>query len=174
MRKPRILKVGAEYHVMARINRQEMIFDKDVFKTMFVEVLCRARKKYPFSFRNFCIMGNHVHLIIRPKGRPKGRTSLSRLMQWILSVFARKFNDHRGYKGHVWYDRFKSKIIESLAQLDKTNIYLMMNPKAIKTLDDFRNYEFCGFHHIKTKRFDLIDKPDEITMAGFEKVMNIA
>ena len=112
MRLKRILIDQASYHVYARSNRQEFIFEKDCIKEMFIQVLKEARKKYNFHIDNFCIMSNHIHLIIKPLGK----CSLSKIMQWILSKFAVLFNKFYGYHGHVWYDRFKSKIIESLLQ----------------------------------------------------------
>ena len=66
MRKPRKLILGAEYHVVARANRQEFIFKSDQIKDLFLDVVRRAKKKYSFVIRNFCIMSNHIHLLIRP------------------------------------------------------------------------------------------------------------
>src|SRR5574344_2177022 len=110
MRKPRKIIVNGTYHICARANRQELILENEQIKLLFLVVLPRAKKKYGFIFRNFCIMGNHVHLEIMPKNE----VSLSKIMQWILSVFAQQYNKIHNYKGHVWYDRFKSKAIESM------------------------------------------------------------
>jgi hypothetical protein len=49
-------------------------------------------------------------------------------MQWILSVFALQYNKLYSYKGHVWYDRFKSKVIKTLQQLINTFLYIANNP----------------------------------------------
>jgi REP element-mobilizing transposase RayT len=86
MRKRRQLRPGAIYHVVARANRQEMIFEPDAFKQIFLAAIIRAKKKYRFSLFNFCIMGNHIHFIIQPGEK----ADLSKIMQWILSVFAKK------------------------------------------------------------------------------------
>jgi REP element-mobilizing transposase RayT len=69
-------------------------------KDMFLEVVKRAKRKYDFAVVNFCIMGNHVHFIIRPGAKE----NLSRIMQRILSVFAIRFNRQHRFIGHVWYD----------------------------------------------------------------------
>ena len=66
MRKPRQLLEGARYHVSARINRKEMLLDPSGIKTMFLEVVKRAKLKYGFKIENFCIMGNHFHFIMQP------------------------------------------------------------------------------------------------------------
>jgi len=89
MRKPRELKDGALHHVTARANRKEMILDNRGMKDLFLEVIVRAKGKFRFRIENFCVMGNHIHLMIRPGTRE----SLSRIMQWVLSVFRNSAGD---------------------------------------------------------------------------------
>lgn len=124
MRKPRKTVIDGAYHICARANRQELILEDEQIKILFLDVLVRAKKKYGFIFRNFCLMGNHIHLEITPQNG----ISISRIMQWILSVFAKSYNKIFEYKGHVWHDRFRSKIIESLKQMVNTFIYIANNP----------------------------------------------
>lgn len=145
MRRPRKLIEGYEYHVIARANRQEFILESDEIKEMFLQVLERAKQKYRFTVRNFCIMSNHVHLIIKP-GK---KESLSRIMQWILSVFALAFNRRFGYKGHVWYDRFKSKIIANFRQFVATFRYIAENPVRAGMVTRPEAYRYGGVRHIR-------------------------
>jgi len=65
-----------------------MLLQSDRMKDLFIEVISRAKKKYDFSLDNFVIMGNHFHFLIKP-GK---KESLSKIMQWILSVFAMAYN----------------------------------------------------------------------------------
>ncbi len=124
MRKPRFLQDGACYHVTARANRREFILIEPKIKEQLVEVILRARRKFGFELLNYCIMSNHIHLMIQPKSG----TSLSRIMQWILSVFAMGFNRRFGYVGHVWYDRFHSSVLSSFVQSLRTFLYIADNP----------------------------------------------
>jgi putative transposase len=73
--------------------------------------LARAKRKYDFQVENFCILGNQFHLMVRPRNR----TNLSALMQWILSVFAMAWNRIHRLSGHVWGDRFFSRVVDSFA-----------------------------------------------------------
>ncbi len=86
-------------------------------------------------------MGNHFHLIIRPQKNE----NLSRIMQWILSVFALKFNRLFTYSGHVWYDRFTSKII---------------NDSPAKTLISTNGIPDCFSNSMSPKCFSLYFIPD--------------
>ncbi len=93
MRKKRKLIEGAKYHITARANRSELILNAPKMKGLFLNILKRAKKKYKFSITNFCIMGNHIHLMIQPL-KPE---SLSRIMQWILATFAINYNKLFGF-----------------------------------------------------------------------------
>jgi REP element-mobilizing transposase RayT len=81
-------------------------------KEMMIFLLKAAIEKYPSHLYRYSIMGNQVSFIIEPEGG----TNLSRLMQWLLSVFATRYNHHHAITGHFWHDRFKSKIMDDLRQ----------------------------------------------------------
>ncbi len=51
MRKTRIIENQAVYHVVERANRGEFILNSDLCKEMFIEVLKRAKKKYPYKLQ---------------------------------------------------------------------------------------------------------------------------
>ncbi len=145
MRKRRKKYHGSTYHVTAKANRGEFILEQDATKEMFIEVLERAKNKYPFVLKHFCIMGNHIHLLIKPiKG-----TDLSDLMRWILSVFAKRFNWFFGLIGHVWYDRFKSKIITSYYYFLNTFIYISQNPVKAGLCKKVEEYRYSGLRFMQ-------------------------
>ncbi len=170
MRHPRILIPGAEYHVVARANRGEFIFDTDQLKTLFLSVVERAKKKYSFTIRNFCIMSNHIHFIIRPG---EGE-NLSRIMQWILSVFATLFNKRFGYRGHVWYDRFKSIVIGTLRQFIATFNYVKANPVTAGIASEPYAYRFCGVRRIRDGDLAVVDPPDDLVRLLFPDVRTLS
>jgi REP-associated tyrosine transposase len=140
MRRPRRLIDGARYHVIARANRKEFILESDPIKQMLLDVMARARERFRVSIDTICIMDNHVHLIIMP-GKNE---SLSRIMQWILSVFAMLFNRHLNLQGHVWYDRFRSFVLGNLRQFIRTYLYIHENPVHAGMVDAAHEYQYCG------------------------------
>jgi putative transposase len=157
MRKPRKLKNNANYHVVATINRYENIFKSDEIKYLFLKIVKNAKRKYKFIIKNFCIMDNHIHLIIQPKEN----SNLSKIMQWILSVFAIWYNRIHRLNGHVWYDRFKSEIIESLNQFE-TIFKIISNYPVIKNkVKNAIDYKFGGLYFIRKGVFDVIEKGTE-------------
>ncbi len=156
MRKPRYLETGAEYHVTARINRGEFALETKEIKELFLQTVKRAKGKYSFKLKGFVIMGNHIHLLIKPG---KGE-NLSKIMQWILGVFAKHYNKHFNLKGHVWYDRFKSKIIESFQQLISTFKYISNNPVKAEMVGNAEEYLYGALWFIRHSLFDIVEPPD--------------
>lgn len=152
----RKLKKGAEYDVTARVNREENIFKKRQFKELFLKVVKEAKKKYKFSMKNFCIMGNNVHMIIKPLQEE----SLSRIMQWILSVFAVRFNKMMNYVGHVWRARFQSKIIDNIKQLINTFRNITEAPVDDGLVKNAIDYELNGICFIKRRDFTILEEPE--------------
>ena len=75
------------YHIMIRgINRQ-MIFQEDDDYVKFFESLRRVKEKSRFRIYGYCLMGNHVHLLLH-----EGEESISLVMQRICSSFVYWYN----------------------------------------------------------------------------------
>lgn len=160
MRKLRQLRVGAQYHVTARINRSEMILLPEEEKKLMLTVIERAKKRYRFQVINFCIMNNHLHLLIKPDDSE----SLSRIMQWILSVFAMTWNRKHNLRGHVWGERFYSRIIEGTVDFLRVFIYIDDNPVNAQLVDFSWEWKFGGLWHHKHGIKTITDKPDVLVM----------
>ncbi len=155
MRKRREIRDGFSYHITARINRQEFIFESNEIKQMFMDVIRRAKGRYHFLIRNFCIMNNHIHFILKPLPG----NSLSKIMQWILSVFAQKYNKLYGVIGHVWQGRFKSKIIENFRQYINTFIYIANNPVKAGIVKSAVDFKYNGITEIQKGCLDIVERP---------------
>ena len=153
MRRPRIIQQGATYHIVAKSNRGEFIFNSNEIKEMFLSILKSAKKRFSFKLLHFCIMSNHIHLLLEPTNG----TNLSKLMQWVLSVFAIRFNKIFGQKGHVWYDRFKSTIIRSFLHFTQTYQYISNNPVKAGLCNDSRDYAYGGLYELEKGRFSLLE-----------------
>lgn len=163
MRKPRELQAGAVYHVTARANRGEMILDAKGLKDLFLRVLARARTRYRFRIENFCVMGNHIHLMIRPGERE----SLSRIMQWILSVFAMAFNRMNGYTGHVWGCRFFSRIMASFQHFARAFEYIDNNPVEALRVETAQSWLHGGLWHHRHGIRGIVDELGEYAALTF-------
>jgi putative transposase len=167
MRQPRVIKTGAIYNVTSRTNRKELIMQHDQGKELFLAILERAKKKYDFQILNFCIMGNHFHLLIKP-GKSE---SLSRIMQWILSVFASAYNRKNDLTGHVWGERFFSHIVSGLQEFCKTFMYIDENPVKAKLVVQAQDWLFGGLWHHKIGRSTIVEEASALILEYFPEHM---
>lgn len=146
---------GARYHVTARANRRELVFASEGAKALFLSVLREAKARFDFRIENFCIMGNHVHFILRPA---RGEC-LSTIMQWTLSVFAIRYNKRFGLTGHVWGERFYSAIIESLLEYLRVFIYIDENPCEAKLVARAEDWLYGRFRLKELGCESLVSSP---------------
>jgi putative transposase len=163
MRHNRQLQDNAEYHVTARSNRGEMIFEFEKDKQIFLQIIQRAKKKYRFQIKNFCIMENHIHFIIKP-GIGE---SLSQIMQWILSVFAMKWNRLHGVKGHVWGERFFSRIIKGIEDFLNVFLYIDKNPVMAHLVKDAWDWKYGGIFHHRMGIADIVEMAETFILDIF-------
>ncbi|MDR0569109.1 MAG: transposase, partial [Spirochaetaceae bacterium] len=108
MRSLRILVEGSTYHVTSKIDHDDPALLESAFKQGFLDFVAKAKKRFSFKLWNFTVMNNHIHFLVKPGPGE----SLSKIMQWIKCRFARWWNKKHNTKGHLWGERFFSRIIK--------------------------------------------------------------
>jgi len=158
-----MLVEGAFYHVTARINRGEKIFLVQEDRDLFLSILKKAKKKFNFSLQNFCIMGNHIHLLIKPGAKE----SLSKIMQWLLGVFARLWNIKYSLTGHLWGDRFFSRVISGILDFIRVFTYIDNNPVIAGFVKHPEQWAYGGLWHRKHGWTEVMGFPDPLILKFF-------
>src|SRR5260370_12835603 len=95
------------YHVITRGNNRAPVFLDDDDYIAFRKALGDLKERRPFELFGYCLMANHIHLLIRPL-----ETSISRLMQSLLVSHTHRFHRRHKGSGHVWEGRFKSPVVQ--------------------------------------------------------------
>lgn len=108
MRKKRLLKTGAKYLISVKTNKGEEIFKAYDAKDLFIKTVERSKEKFQFSIKKPVFMSNQIIFEIKPENNE----SLSKIMQWILSAFAMKYNVIHNFEGHVWAGNYYSEIVK--------------------------------------------------------------
>jgi putative transposase len=170
MRHPRLVVDGAWYHVTARVNRREMLLDRGEVRDLFLVFLTRAKKLYRFQVINFCVMGNHIHLMVQPGAHE----SLSAIMRWLLGGFARAYNKKRGLTGHFWGDRFHSRVLRGLRQIAIAFGYIDANPEKAGLVADSCYWPHGGAWHSRMGDLSILDPaPPWLAFLGFLRAMPV-
>lgn len=123
------------YHVLIRgINREKTFLDRSDFEK-FVEIMARIKKETGFVLYGYCLMINHVHLLIG-----EGPEDISQIMKRIGTSYAMWFNKRHDRTGHLFQDRFRSECVEDDSYLLTVIRYIHQNPvKAglVKNAEDY-------------------------------------
>ncbi|MDA0239538.1 MAG: transposase [Proteobacteria bacterium] len=123
-RTARTLPGGLCYHVISRANGGTAIFRDANDYERFMRIMVDAEDRLPVRPIAYCLMPNHIHLVLWPENDG----DLSRWMQWLMTTFVRRYHAWHGTSGHVWQGRFKAFVIKQDAHLLTVVRYVERNP----------------------------------------------
>lgn len=119
------------YHIMLRgINRQAVFLDEED-NQHFLEVLQLCREISGFRLYGYCLMGNHVHLLLQT-----GKEPLDLVMKRLCTRFVVWYNAKYSRVGHLFQDRYKSEPIDDDAYFLTVLRYILYNPVKAGICDD--------------------------------------
>jgi REP element-mobilizing transposase RayT len=108
---------------MARGNNGQAVYLGWTDYEAFLQGLQTTRERYPFFLYAYVLMPNHFHLLVEIIEVPT-----SRLMQALLTGYARWFNRVHGRRGHVFQGRYKAVVCERESYLLELVRYIHLNP----------------------------------------------
>lgn len=143
------------YHIILRgANRQE-IFHDDEDCLRFLETVERYKKQIDIRIYGWCLMGNHIHLLLG-----EGYEEISVTMKRIGVSYAWYYNWKYNTVGHLFQDRFKSERVDRDKYLITVIRYIHQNPaKAglVKKLADWKWSSCIGYYGGETYPPGLLD-----------------
>lgn len=140
---PRHARVKSEsgfYHVIAKGSGGQNLFEGAYDYRAFLVLLARACGRGGVRVIAYCLMSNHVHLLLED---PEG--CLGEVMRSVLTGYAQRFNRCGDHVGHVFQQRFKSQPIESESYLLQATRYIHDNP-AKAGICPARDYPWSSYH----------------------------
>lgn len=133
---------GVTQHVMARGIERRRIFVDDHDRYAMLERLGRVLQAAGVTCYAWALMPNHIHLVVRSESVP-----ISRLMARIGTSYAIYFNRRHERVGHLFQNRFRSRLVEDEADLTGLVRYVHLNPLAggiVQTLEELEAHRWCG------------------------------
>lgn len=153
-RHPRLVIIGYPHHVILRGNNKSAIFHSDEDGRFFIASLKRAKEKSRSQIYAYCLMPNHLHLIISPSTE----NGLCDMMQSLGRRYVRHINDKYKRTGTLWEGRFKSSLISKDEYLLTCNRYIELNPVRAKIVKRPGDYHWSSYgFKAEGKRDDLVD-----------------
>ena len=119
----RIVVPGLPHHVTARGNRREPIFFEDGDQEVYLDLLAEQTRKARVAVWAYCLMPNHVHLILNPADE----AGLARGLGETHRRHTNFINARGRWSGHLFQKRFGSVVMDE-AHLAAAFLYVALNP----------------------------------------------
>ena len=145
-RKAREVPINGYLHIISRGNNKRKIFRYEQDKKRYYLYLSNLKQEEKINICHYCLMGNHVHLLVKVSQE----SNLSLFMKRINLKYVYYYRKKYTYCGHLWQDRFQSKIINDEPYLIQCGKYIELNPVRagiVSTPEDyiFSSYNYYGF-----------------------------
>jgi putative transposase len=148
----RIVIPGLPHHVTQRGNRRERIFFSDEDYQFYLDELVAASRKAGSEIWAWCLMPNHVHLLIVPDNEDGLRQTVANAHR----RYAARLNARNRWTGHVWQGRYGSVIMDE-AHLYNAWAYICLNPVRARLVTSAQDWPWSS------ARAHLSGQPDGIT-----------
>jgi REP element-mobilizing transposase RayT len=106
--------------------------------------------RYGWRIHAYCLMTNHFHLLVETPD-----ANLSRGMQRLNSEYATYFNTRFAHVGHLFQQRFVSRLIESEHYFLEALRYIAFNPVRAGLCEHPADWPWSSFHGAWTAKFDV-------------------
>lgn len=143
-RTPRLVLADWPHHVIQRGHNRQPVFQSSADFQAYLANLEEWKQKIGCQVYAYCLMPNHVHLIINPG--PKA-ASLALLMKRVAGRYTRRINLQTNRTGTLWESRYKSSPIETDVYLLACCRYVELNPvraNLVKKPEDYPWSSYCA------------------------------
>jgi putative transposase len=100
----RAVAVGIPHHVTQRGNRRQNVFFSEADYAAYAALLAEGCRSAGVAVWAYCLMPNHVHLILVPSTSDGLRAALGEAHR----RYTRRINFREGWRGYLWQGRFAS------------------------------------------------------------------
>jgi putative transposase len=122
-RLPRLVLPGYPYHVTQRGNRRQQTFFEDADYALYRDLLAQAAERAGTEVWAYCLMPNHVHLIVVPADED----GLRRTFADAHRRYTGFINARHRWTGHLWQGRFGAVVMDE-EHLAHAMRYVSLNP----------------------------------------------
>ncbi|MEI6614468.1 MAG: transposase [Chrysiogenales bacterium] len=145
----RIEYENAFYHVIARGERRDAIFNYPSDKEKFLVKLGETAEKYRLLVHAYVLMDNHYHVLVET---PQG--NLSQAMHYLNASYSNWFRRKYDIVGSVFQGRYKAVLVEKDEYLQILSAYIHLNPVRAGIVEEPSQYEYSSyrFYTLKSKQ----------------------
>jgi putative transposase len=137
----RTVLVDTPLHVVQRgINRANCFHDASDYRA-YLRFMGESAERFGCSVHAYCLMTNHVHLLLTPKARD----SCARLMKQLGQCYVQRMNHRLERTGTLWQGRFHSSLVTSEHYVLACYRYIELNPVRAGLVSNPDDYPWSSY-----------------------------
>lgn len=141
-RYPRAFLPNVALHIVQRGHDRQPVFIQDSDYQFFLRNLADVKKDLNIRVLSYCLMTNHVHLVLMPG---KDVKAVSNLMRVLAARQTRRVNKLERRSGTLWEGRFKASLVATDEYLLTCCRYVDLNPVRAAIVDVPEAYKWSGY-----------------------------
>lgn len=130
----------AVYHITARGNRRENIYNSERDKEVFLKKMGETFERYSINCYAYCLMDNHYHLFIRTKDG-----NISKAMHYLNTSYSNWFKAKHKIVGVIFQGRYKSIVVDADNYALMLSAYIHLNPLRANIVDKLEDYNWSSY-----------------------------
>jgi putative transposase len=140
-RAARLVIPDVALHLVQRgVDRGDCFFS-DAHYRDYLRLLAGYANEYGCSVHAYCLMTNHVHLLLTPHARG----ACARLMKQVNQCYVQRLNKSSGRTGTLWEGRFRSALVDSEIYALTCYRYIELNPVRAGMVAHPRDYPWSSY-----------------------------
>ncbi len=160
-REARKISESGFYHIVYRgINHQNIFEEEQDFEYM-LEILKVLKEDIKFEIHAYCLMTNHVHILLK-ENHPG---DISTIMKRLLIKYVMKFNRKYQRSGALIESRYKSKAVEVDEYFIPLIIYIHQNPQRAGLVKKLEEYKYSSYREYLGEN-ELVETSLSVDMLG--------
>ncbi|MCU7796535.1 MAG: transposase [Candidatus Thiodiazotropha sp. (ex Myrtea spinifera)] len=151
----RIVLPQYPHHVVQRGHDRNEVFVEEMDYHYYLETLKEFKETFQVKVYAYCLMTNHIHLLLEPATR----LGIGQLMKRLAGRQTRLRNRLENRRGTLWEGRYKSSVVDADEYLMACVRYIEMNPVRAGIVDKPHKYEWSSYRERTCKQaVDLLDE----------------
>ena len=168
---PRLSRIKSKtcvYHIMLRGINQQIIFEDSEDYEKFLEILGLCRTLSGFELYGYCLMGNHIHLLLKTINE-----DLDLIFKRIGARYVYWYNWKYRRTGHLFHDRFKSEPVSDDTYFLTVLRYIHRNPINAKLCINPDEYKWSSYKEYIDSSYSnrIVDTGFAISMTGLNELI---
>jgi putative transposase len=151
---PRVVVPGFPHHITQRGSRRQATFFAPEDYCLYLAMLADRLAETGVELWAYCLMPNHVHLVVVPAREG----SLARLCGRLHKEYARRVNERLGWQGHLWQERFHSCCMDERHALAAVR-YVELNPVRAGLCQSPEQWAWSSVHSHLGRHVDPVVTP---------------